>query len=117
MKTNASSLLAGLILSAASSLLAGPPMQNPAVLAREQMSRTLKPGERIVYVCAQCPAGSAAEMAACKEGGRVTCGACRESTRIVFTGMPKAPSVRREAVYTNGSGRDCFFIPKIIAAR
>lgn len=122
MKTTAYILLAGLVLSAASALQAGPPSQYFETLRREQQFRALKPGERLVYVCNQCKTvterttGTDVQpMDHCKEGAKVACPSCKESVRVVFKGMPKAPSAAREIVYSNGKGEECFFVAKIVS--
>lgn len=119
MKIQHSLLFAGLLLATAA--LAGPPTPDFAVLRDGPRTRAIQPGEKIVFVCAQCPPGGAGGMAkamdACQDGGRVTCESCRATKRVVFKGMPKSPTVSRETVYTNGSGRDCVFVPRIVAAK
>lgn len=117
-------LLAGLTLSAAVTVLAGPGPEYWQRLNTAEQFAQLKAGDKVLYVCNQCQtvtektiASPAEAMNHCKENATLACPSCREVVKVTLKGTPKNPSVQREITYTNPKGEACFFVVKAPASK
>jgi DNA-directed RNA polymerase subunit RPC12/RpoP len=121
MKTIAKLILvAGLIAGTAVPVLAGPGPQYWETLRKQSQFETVKPGDKVAYVCNQCQTvteqtvqSTAETMDHCKEGATLTCPSCKMSVKVVMKGPPKNPMITREVSYVNDKGEECFFIAKL----
>ena len=125
MKTIQSLVVIGLLFAGSASVaLAGPGLQYWETLHKEAEFKSLKPGDKIVYVCNQCQTvtektveSTAEAMALCKAGAMVMCPSCKETVKLVTKGSPKNQTTSQEISYVNAKGEECFFIPKVVSQK
>ncbi|MFZ5496553.1 MAG: hypothetical protein ACOZE5_14610 [Verrucomicrobiota bacterium] len=103
----------------ASFAFAGPGPEYWQRMKQAEEFAKLKTGDKVLYVCNQCQtvtektiASEAESMDHCKEGATLTCPSCKHQVKVTYKGGRNDPPVKREVIYANEKGEECFFVAK-----
>lgn len=114
-----------LVIGLASALLtpfasAGPGPQYWTTLRSAKQFSSVKPGDKVAYVCNQCKTVTETTvesadkvMELCKEGAKVSCPACKMETKVVTKKQRNDPPTAQEVTYVNAKGEECLFVAKV----
>lgn len=113
-------LSAVLLAGTASISLAGEGAQYWQTLRHESQFAELKPGDKVVVVCAKCRSiseitvnSTAEAMALAKDGGMVTCPACHAQAKVRVKANGNSAPALQDVTYENEKGEEFMFIAKV----
>jgi hypothetical protein len=114
-------ITSGLVLGATVFAFGGPRSKSHSTLRDAEQFAGLKSGDAVLFVCNECKTvteqtieSTVQAMEFCKEGSKITCPMCKKEHKVVMRGRPAAKTPRRDVVYVNDKGEECFFIAKAV---